>query len=112
MKRIYIKEAIKQLDYKDRRSFNRWCSKNNVGILSDSGSTKQYVLETEFASAMSKIPFKYLERKYGKAKAIEMSAHSELHEEKERQLHFKEHRPTGEHANEFLLRLTKNLSEQ
>ena len=48
MERLYIEELQKILRYRDRRSVRRWCRNNQVRILSDPGSNKQFVLREEF----------------------------------------------------------------
>jgi hypothetical protein len=50
-KRVYISDLTCELHYKDRRSVRRWCCNNNVRILSDIGSNKQYVLKDEYEKA-------------------------------------------------------------
>lgn len=52
--RVYISEIQHDLQYKDRRSVRRWCSNNNVNIISDQGSNKQFVLREEYELAKSK----------------------------------------------------------
>lgn len=52
--RLYIKDIQKELHYRDRRSVRRWCRNNNVRILSDIGSNKQFVLREEFERQKSK----------------------------------------------------------
>jgi len=52
--RLYIQEVQTELQYRDRRSVRRWCRNNNVQILSDTGSNKQYVLKDEFERAKYK----------------------------------------------------------
>lgn len=48
MERIYLEDLEKELHYRDRRSVRRWCRNNNVRILSDSSSNRQFVLRDEF----------------------------------------------------------------
>lgn len=52
--RLYIEDLQKELHYRDRRSVRRWCRNNNVRILSDIGSNKQFVLKEEFERQKSK----------------------------------------------------------
>jgi hypothetical protein len=52
--RLYIKDIKKELPYRDRRSITRWCRNNDVRILSDAGSNKQFVLRYEFEKAKTK----------------------------------------------------------
>jgi hypothetical protein len=52
--RIYISEIQSELQYKDRRSVRRWCRNNNVRVLSDVGSNKQYALRSEYENARFK----------------------------------------------------------
>lgn len=46
--RLYIVDVQKELHYRDRRSVRRWCRNNDVTILCDVGSNKQYVLREEY----------------------------------------------------------------
>jgi hypothetical protein len=64
IERLYIKDVAKELDLKDNRSAYRWCKNNGVGILSDIGSKRKYVIKEEFESAKIKEMLKYLTRKY------------------------------------------------
>ena len=52
--RMYIQEIQKELQYRVRKSVRRWCCNNNVRILSDVGSNKQYVLRDEYEKAKNK----------------------------------------------------------
>ena len=56
--RFYISDAQIDLHYKDRRSVRRWCHNNNVRILSDTGSNRQYVLKDEYEKAKSRNYYK------------------------------------------------------
>ncbi|HLG35301.1 MAG TPA: hypothetical protein VI757_10505 [Bacteroidia bacterium] len=88
MERIYIHVAAKEICYKDRRSFKKWCSNNGVGILSDNGSKKLYVIKEEFEEAKSKKATDYL---------------------KQKEMRFKKrdgYKPKGEHEKKFLSILT------
>ena len=49
--RVYISTLQTDLHYKDRRSVRRWCHNNNVRILTDIGSNKQFVLKVEYENA-------------------------------------------------------------
>jgi len=118
VQRIYVKDAIAQLDYKDMRSFRKWCTYNDVGILSDNGSRRQYVVAEEFEVAKSRASFKYLIQKYGKNNLPEvlnssMKFYSELMTstnqiKKETN---QKYLPAGEHEKNFLSILTKTISE-
>ena len=52
--RLYMQDIQKELQYRDRRSVHRWCRNNDVRILSDAGSNKQFVLRYEFEKAKTK----------------------------------------------------------
>jgi hypothetical protein len=56
--RIYIPQIQKELQYRDRRSAQKWCRNNNVRILSDIGSNRQFVLIKEFVIAINNCHFK------------------------------------------------------
>lgn len=60
-----------ELDW-DIRTVKRWCHKNGVGILSDEGSNRQYVLKVEFDAGQMRAPIKYLTEKYGANKLPEI----------------------------------------
>jgi hypothetical protein len=49
--RLYIHEIQQELQYRDRRSVRSWCRNNNVRVLSDAGSNKQFVLKAEYEKA-------------------------------------------------------------
>jgi hypothetical protein len=51
IERLYISEIQQKLKYKDRRSVRRWCKNQNVRVLQDIGSNKQFVLKDEFENA-------------------------------------------------------------
>jgi len=63
--KINIKEAAKELGYKDFRSVRRWCDNHNIKILFDFGSNRQYILKEEFESSRDKECLKYIKQKYG-----------------------------------------------
>jgi len=63
--KINIKEAAKELGYKDCRSVKRWCNNHNIKILSDIGSNRQYILKEEFETSRDKESLKYIKQKYG-----------------------------------------------
>lgn len=56
--RVYIKDIQVKLQYRDRRSVRRWCHNNNVRILSDTGTSKQFVLNHEFERALTRKYYK------------------------------------------------------
>ena len=51
IERVYISELQSDLHYKDRRSARRWCKNQNIRILHDIGSNKQFILRDEYESA-------------------------------------------------------------
>ena len=64
IERLYIKDVAKELDLKDNRSVYRWCKNNGVGILSDLGCKRKYIIKAEFVSAKVKQMLKYVNTKY------------------------------------------------
>lgn len=90
---MLIREAAKEIRYKDRRSFKRWCSNNGVGILSDNGSKKMYVIKEEFNEAKSRKATDYLNQK-----EVEFKKESK-------------YKPQGEHEKKFLSILTRKNFE-
>ena len=106
LERLYIKEAAKQLGFKDVRSFKRWCMNNSVTIFSYTGSNKQYVADEEFEAALLNIPC--LIKRYG------LPAKEEGHSLKKSTLrkNFKSnYQPKGHHEISFLKRLTLKFPE-
>lgn len=71
IERIYIREASENLRC-STRSFKRWCRNNDVGILKDGGSQKQYVIRAEFEKAKMRVPLLYLKEKYGADKVPDL----------------------------------------
>ncbi len=64
IERIYITQLRKMLNCKDVRTVTKFCDKNEVGILSDNGSNKKYVIYAEFEAKYLSAIFKYIQRKY------------------------------------------------
>ncbi len=60
IERIYIREAKRLLDIEDNRTFQKWCSENDVIILKDAGCRKPYVIAEQFQEAMGRTAFAYL----------------------------------------------------
>jgi len=52
--RIYLKEIMTALDYRDLRSVKKWCDINHVRILCDAGCKWRYVLMEEFEKALTR----------------------------------------------------------
>lgn len=61
--RIYIKEVLKRINKKDKRSVITWCRKNNVEI--DKDSSGEFVYEAEFNLAYNQPLIKRYKTKYG-----------------------------------------------
>jgi len=97
--RIYIQEMQKELQYKDRRSVRRWCFNNDVRILSDNGSNKQYTLKDEFESAISK---HYKKRSENNKSAIIINTKNRNK--------MVEYTPQGEYDKQFLSIFTNTLT--
>lgn len=49
--RLYIKEMLHDLNYKDKRSIKRWCLNQNVRLIKDKGTNKLYVIKDEYEFA-------------------------------------------------------------
>ncbi len=120
MERIFINQAGKEIGYKDKRSFRKWCAHYGVGILSDLGSKKQYVIKEEFEMAKKKEPLKYLNQKYGTEKlsgifsaCLNFETEYRITLEQNRKKNFQKdnYSPKGEHEKSFLARLTSKLHE-
>jgi hypothetical protein len=68
LERLYIKDMKKELPYPDRRTLKKWCKNNGVGIFTDKGSNRLYVLKAEFEIAKNnKEIMQYLKDKYGES---------------------------------------------
>jgi hypothetical protein len=73
LERMYIKEIQEKLPFKDRRTLKKWCENNGVGIFTDVGSNRLYILKMEFERAInSKEIMEYLKGKYGEERALEI----------------------------------------
>ena len=90
--RLYIPEIQKELQYRVRKSVRRWCCNNNVRILSDVGSNKQYVLRDEYEKAKNK--------NYSNNEVINSSMN--FFSMNNRTEKIKEYRPQGEQEIKFL----------
>jgi len=64
IEKLYIKDVAKELDLKDNRSVYRWCKNNGVGIFSDIGCKRKYIIKAEFISVKVKQMLKYVNTKY------------------------------------------------
>jgi len=53
--RLYIKDIIKVLPYRDLRSIHRWCRNNGVRLLRDIGSKSLFAFKDEFEKAMDRM---------------------------------------------------------
>lgn len=94
--RIYIIEIQNELQYKDRRSVRRWCRNNNVRILSDVGSNRQYALRSEYENAKCKnYP---LHQEVFSSSIVNLSKSSKIGKEKE-------YRPMGRIEESFISHL-------
>ena len=108
IERLYIKEVTKYLEYEDYRSVYRWCKNNGVGILSDAGSKRKYVLMSEFEAAINSEAIKYIKEKYGESKLSEiigftMNLFSQNRNNRAEKN--KKYIPVGEYEKDFLNRL-------
>ena len=63
LKRIRIKDAIKELNIRDKRTFKKWCISNGVEIIHDIGGS--FVYEDEFRFKANAKVFDLMRRKYG-----------------------------------------------
>jgi hypothetical protein len=72
IEKLYIKDVAKELDLKDNRSVYRWCKNNGVGILSDIGCKRKYIIKAEFISAKVKQMLKYVNTKYNEIDVNEL----------------------------------------
>ena len=93
--RLYIQDIQKVLQYRDRRSVRRWCSNNNVRILSDVGTNKQFVLKEEFEKAISKNYYSNKDVKNSSINVFEQNSNNNTDKAKI-------YRPQGEYEKQFL----------
>jgi len=103
MERLYIKEIQKELPFRDRRTLKKWCRNNGVGIFSDIGSNRLFVLRAEFEAAKMKQPLKYIKEKYGEDKLPD-TFHSlfNFFNENNNTGNVIRYKPQGEHEIKFL----------
>lgn len=120
IERILLQEVADQLGYQDQRSARRWCILNRVGILSDAGVKKCYVIRTEFEAARLREFIKHLKAKHGEENWIEaFKAHMNLNimhvialEEENVPIEQRNnYQPESEHEKKFLVDLQKDLTE-
>ena len=115
--RLSVQKAASILGY-SIRLFRKWCSLNNVGILTDHGIRKQYVLVFEFEQALNASAYVYIFSKYRKDRtkivdADYTSAASQIRSifNQGKAKETSHYEPKGEHEKIFLSRLTAKLSE-
>ena len=111
IQRLYVKEMYDELQYKDRRSILKWCSNNQVGVFSDVGSNKLYVIKEEFETAKMKQANNYLRKKYGSEKMEELPSSKNMIFEMNEEVNYdseKDYHPLGEHERNFLHYLQNN----
>jgi len=72
IEKLYIRDVAKELDLKDNRSAYRWCNNNGVGILSDIGCKRKYIIKAEFIAAKIKQMLKYVNAKYNDVEVTEI----------------------------------------
>ncbi len=101
--RLYLQDLLGELRYRDRRSVRRWCKNNNVRILSDIGSNRQFVLRDEFEKEKNKIYRLRSITSYASKKSFyrNRSSHSEKAEE---------YKPQGEYEKNLLSIFTNIIS--
>ena len=109
--RTYLRDVKQQLQYKDTRSVLRWCKNNKVGIFSDYGTNKKYVLNFEFINALTIQSEKYCSEKYGSdklPKLIPLSIKTIPLKEKQKTITYL---PQGHHEKTFLTSLLNETHE-
>lgn len=80
LKRMYIDDIKKELPFRDRRTLKKWCRNNGIGIFSDIGSNRLYVLKVEFELAKNnKEIVKYLKDKYGEERLLKIINDDEIY---------------------------------
>jgi hypothetical protein len=112
----YLSEVKQELRYKDTRSVIRWCENNKVGIFSDYGSNKKYVLNVEFERAAFKKAIKYLMEKYGTDKLPEvfqviMNFSTQYNNAMKVKQNVQKYQPQGQHEKNFLTSLLNETHE-
>ena len=63
LKRIRIKDAMSELNIKDKRTFKKWCISNGVEVIPDIGGS--FVYEDEFRFKANAKVFDLMRKKYG-----------------------------------------------
>lgn len=63
--RMVMRKVAEILGYRSMRSVYRWCRNNGVGILSDFGTRRKYVLAAEFRLKYLSATISHLRSQYG-----------------------------------------------
>jgi len=103
IERLYIKDIQKLLPFRDRRTLKKWCRNNGVGIFSDKGSNRLFVIKAEFELAKNNNEIiKYLRNKYNDAVLSKIlnadNNNNEINVVNEKE----KYRTQGEHEIKFL----------
>jgi hypothetical protein len=61
---ITLQEAASVLNYKDIRSVEKWCERNDVKIFSEDESNKRYIMRMQFEYMRLKKFIQHLKEKY------------------------------------------------
>ncbi|MBP6977617.1 MAG: hypothetical protein KBB71_04815 [Lentimicrobiaceae bacterium] len=101
--RLYLQDLLGELRYRDRRSVRRWCKNNNVRILSDVGSNRQFVLRDEFEKEKNKIYKLRSLISYASKKSLSRNGRNRP----EKVMGYK---PQGEYEKNFLSIFTNSIS--
>jgi hypothetical protein len=120
---LTIPEAAVILNYKDSRSVESWCKKNNVKIFSAEENNKKYLMRMQFEYARLRKFIDYLKEKYKSEWLDAFKAYLSMDilsvvqlEESEKgkeivRVKKDNYKLIGEHAKQFLAILTLKTSE-
>ena len=103
IERLYIQEIQKELPFRDRRTLKKWCRNNGVGIFTDLGSNRLFVIKAEFEAAKMNQVISYIKQKYGEDKLPEYFNSLTIFFSKSNNTEkANEYKPLGEYENKFL----------
>jgi hypothetical protein len=117
---IFLREVADILEYKDKRSAEKWCKENGVEIFCDKETSRKYIIRIQFQYARLKKFISFLRREYKESWFEAFQAYM-----KENILHIVEfeeikckpsakastYQPVGEHEITFLASLSKQINE-
>lgn len=103
MERLYIQDIQKELPFRDRRTLKKWCHNNGVGVFTDLGSNRLFVIKAEFEAAKMNQVIDYIKEKYGEDTLPEyFNSLTIFFSGNNNVAKADEYKPLGEHEKKFL----------